>query len=1365
MFRAWDQTGNTSTDASAAGTQFSTGTNGGVSPYSVATDTISITVRPVPPTLTVDDSDADGKINASGSALIGSTVKVTWPDGTSSTTLTQPDGNWSVESPTVQLEGEVKAEASVGAITSDPVAAPYDDGTAPAGPTVTATDPDADGKINASGTAEPGSTVTVTWPDGGTSTALTNAQGAWSVESPTVQAEGDVKAKATDVNGNTGSEVTAAYVDNTPPAIPTIDAVDSDQNGKINASGTAEPFSTVLVTWPNNTSTPVTVGASGVWQVESPTVQPRGTVSAKVQDLNGEVSDSATALYATVTNLAVVDTDGNGKPTVSGTTSPNLVVTITDPSNATHTTTADVNGNFSLELPAAPSPLTGDYIATASYGSGHMTNPATVNATDLTAPVITGLDVGDANADGKPTISGHVDTPNLVVTIVDPAGATHTTMAGPDGNFSLEIVVAQGFVDGTYEVTAKDAAGNVSAPESKDYSAAVPLALNEPVLQNADGTLTVSGTGQIGATVVVKDANNVDIGTATIVDNGHGVGTWTVTSSGPVPEGTLSASATVGNNAPSTDTAFYENKPVAVDDLGLGTEDSTSLTGNVSTNDTHKDGSEVFTLNSSATGTYGSLVLGTDGAWTYTRNTTNLNAITAFVQDSFTYKVTDDAGNQSTAILTIKLDPVNDAPTIEVLNTQSFFYENGGSVQAYPGLMLLADVDSSQLSGASVKVNEQSTDLFVPGDVLTFTTASGSAIAGQYDAVTGVLTFTGLATVAEYQEVLNSVRFNNSRDDLEGGRRRLTWSVTDAEGQSNQFPVNNPVRTYVAVTRYNDAPVLVDTDLVMPNVQPTTAELPQGSMPTGLVGVLVSSLLGGSSDADGNYANVYKGIAVVGVNKALGELYFSLNGGTSWFSYGASATLSEQTALLLKAGPLARVYFRPHVGVEGTIAEAFTFRSWDASDSGVRPTMSGVQVNTYPITVTGGTSAYSTATDTVALTVATTATPGFTGTPGDDVMTGTAGNDVMVGNGGADQFSGDAGNDQVVLNAANVTALSASNAANVDGGAGINTLKLSGADMFLDLSNATVHGKVHNFSTIDVVGNGNNTLKLGLADVQTLSGAADNATTTNVNEAQMLVVKGNDGDAVVLDNTANWSQVISLNGADLTALYGVDHGFVTDHLYSQYTQNGATLFVDELMAVADLVGSTGANVLTGTSSADVIFGNGGADSISAGDGNDKVLLNARTLADLSGNVNVSINGGAGVNTLTIFGRNLTLDLSDVTVSGKVDNFNILDMHQGVGNQIKVSLQQVLNMSGAVDNGNTAMDESKMLVVQGNGGVASNKLALVDAANWTAGASVGGTAMINTYGAQYGFEVGHSYNLYTNGDTNLFVDQSLIQPVL
>jgi Ca2+-binding RTX toxin-like protein len=46
MFRAWDQTGNSSTNVSAAGQVFNTGTNGGATPYSVGTDTISITVTP-----------------------------------------------------------------------------------------------------------------------------------------------------------------------------------------------------------------------------------------------------------------------------------------------------------------------------------------------------------------------------------------------------------------------------------------------------------------------------------------------------------------------------------------------------------------------------------------------------------------------------------------------------------------------------------------------------------------------------------------------------------------------------------------------------------------------------------------------------------------------------------------------------------------------------------------------------------------------------------------------------------------------------------------------------------------------------------------------------------------------------------------------------------------------------------------------------------------------------------------------------------------------------------------------------------------------------------------------------------------------
>ena len=70
------------------------------------------TTPPAAPGLKVDDRDANGKINASGTAEIGSTVTVTWPDGSTSTTTAGPDGTWAVESPSVQQSGTVKATAT-----------------------------------------------------------------------------------------------------------------------------------------------------------------------------------------------------------------------------------------------------------------------------------------------------------------------------------------------------------------------------------------------------------------------------------------------------------------------------------------------------------------------------------------------------------------------------------------------------------------------------------------------------------------------------------------------------------------------------------------------------------------------------------------------------------------------------------------------------------------------------------------------------------------------------------------------------------------------------------------------------------------------------------------------------------------------------------------------------------------------------------------------------------------------------------------------------------------------------------------------------------------------------------------------------
>jgi hypothetical protein len=525
-------------------------------------------------------------------------------------------------------------------------------------------------------------------------------------------------------------------------------------------------------------------------------------------------------------------------------------------------------------------------------------------------------------------------------------------------------------------------------------------------------------------------------------------------------------------------------------------------------------------------------------------------------------------------------------------------------------------------------------------------------------------------------------------------------------------------------------------------------------------GAQVGSFLTGVTDPDG--ATALKGIAIVGVNSALGKLYLSIDGGLTWTS--PAFEVSDNNAILLRSQANRRIYFRPNVGVEGSIAEALTIRAWDTANN-VAESVNGQQVEGRDATAVGGITAYSSTSDTVALVVASSATaPGFNGTTGNDVIDGSIGADVILANGGEDQINAGDGNDKIVINASNVQALAAQNTANLDGGADVNTLKLSGSGIFLDLTNVTVQGKLNNFSVVDISGTGANKLKLNLSNVENLSGAVDNAGTADADESKMLVVHGDTGDAVELENTLNWAALSGLTGDSLSALYGASYGFVSNQKYTQLSQNGATLFVNEAAPVADIVGTSADEVLTGTADAEVIFGNGGADQISAGAGNDTVILGASGVASLAAANAANVDGGTGVNVLKIAGVNVTMDLTNTTVAGKLENFSVLDMTVGNGNTIKLSLQQVLDLpTGVPDNAATPdADESKMLVVHGTG---LNTVELVDSVNWAAVTDLGGTTLQNTYGTEYGFQVGRSYTQYTNGSATLFVDQLLVQDLL
>jgi len=103
-----------------------------------------------------------------------------------------------------------------------------------------------------------------------------------------------------------------------------------------------------------------------------------------------------------------------------------------------------------------------------------------------------------------------------------------------------------------------------------------------------------------------------------------------------------------------------------------------------------------------------------------------------------------------------------------------------------------------------------------------------------------------------------------------------------------------------------------------------------------------------------------EGIAVIGVDNTHGIWQYSTDGGTIWLDFGL---VSASSAVLLGTDVNDRIRFVPAPDFSGTIPSGVTFRAWDRSD-GLSKGTTGIDVS-----VNGGSTAYSAATEVAGITV------------------------------------------------------------------------------------------------------------------------------------------------------------------------------------------------------------------------------------------------------------------------------------------------------------------------------------------------------------------------------------------------------------
>ncbi|MBH0078540.1 Ig-like domain-containing protein [Pseudoalteromonas sp. NZS11] len=454
------------------------------------------TLDTLAPTLTLDTvgatNDSTPTISGTSNAPAGTVISISVSDGTTTEAFTatvQADGSWSADVPNALSDGELTIEASVsdnaGNTTTLSETATLNT-TAPSISINALVDTnDTTPTINGTSDAADGTTISLTFEDSAgniTTVDTTVTGGVWSVDAPSVLAEGEYTVTATvdDGLGNIGSATETGEIDLTAPSLVITDnGVGNDTTPTIAGTSDAVQGSEVTIVVTDSSGTPQTISATvlanGTWSIPVPIALAEGnfTVSASVSDTAGnEATATGTGEIDTTAPTLVLTSSGSSSditPTLSGTSDAvegtviNFTVVDDQGNTQIFTTTVDADGNFSIEVPTALAE--GPYTITANISdvAGNSTDITGNGTIDTSAPSIT-VDAPVLTNDSTPTVTGTSDAPNstITVTFTDAANATQSIDVQTDTNGNWSATPTGTLAEGNYSVSASitDAAGN-----------------------------------------------------------------------------------------------------------------------------------------------------------------------------------------------------------------------------------------------------------------------------------------------------------------------------------------------------------------------------------------------------------------------------------------------------------------------------------------------------------------------------------------------------------------------------------------------------------------------------------------------------------------------------------------------------------------------------------------------------------------------------------------------------------------------------------------------------------------------------------------------------------------------------------------